>query len=294
MKKATRKQKLAVGGFVVGMILLMVTAILFFGDDLTFFKHSSRYFAGFKNTAGLHVGAALQMGGVDVGTVEAIAIDTTGKTPRILLTLMIFSPHDKLIKADTEVSMNTQGMLGDKLLTLSTGSAAAPALPAGSFLQTRESMEMSEVVSQSVDIIATINSTAEKIDLFVDSLPSGAAMKGSTADFQASALALKSLLVSLNGKGSALRTLSDPALAVSIGVTVASLEHAAQRLDSVATKIDSGKGTIGALVNDSSLYDDMRTLMGRANRSKAAKFIIKQMLHESDGSSKIIEEGSAK
>ena len=110
MKKATRTHKLAVGAFVVTAAALIMIATLFFSDDLTMFRHTSRYFASFKNTAGLHVGAPLKMGGVDIGSVEGIAIDTEGSTPRILLTLVIFGVNNELVKKDSEASIETAGM----------------------------------------------------------------------------------------------------------------------------------------------------------------------------------------
>jgi phospholipid/cholesterol/gamma-HCH transport system substrate-binding protein len=47
---------------------------------------------------------------------------------------------------------------------------------------------------------------------------------------------------------------------------------------SVVAKVDSGQGTLGALVNDPSLYDDVKTLLGRANRNRAVKFLIRRTL----------------
>lgn len=286
MKRASRKSKLVVGAFVVMVGLLIVAATMFFGDDLKIFKTSSRYFASFRNASGLHSGAPLKMGGVDIGTVEAIAIDAAGDSPRILLTLVIYFPHSELIKEDSEASLDTQGMLGDKFLNVTTGSASSRNLPAGSFLKTKENTELSAVVTQSTDIIKTVGQTTMKIDQFVDSFPDSKAMKSVTSDFQSSARELKELLTLMNAQNSGLRTLSDETTAKRFAAVLSSLEIASAHLESVAMKVDSGKGTLGALVNDVSLYDDMRKLMGRANRSKAAKFMIQQVLEGQDAEAK--------
>ena len=90
MKRASRKNKLVVGAFVILIGLLIGAATLFFGDDLKMFKSSSLYFASFRNASGLHAGAPLKMGGVDIGSVQSIAIDSTEGSPRILLTLLIY------------------------------------------------------------------------------------------------------------------------------------------------------------------------------------------------------------
>ena len=282
MKRASRRNKLVVGGFVLVMGLLAAAAVLLFSDDVTMFKSSSRYFASFKNTSGLHIGAPLKMGGVDIGSVVDIAISTTNATPQILLTLLIYAPHNALIKNDSEATLDTQGMLGDKYINVTPGSPSAATLPASSFLKTKEGPEMAAIVSQSTDIIKKVSDTTGKLETFVDSLPNGKLMQDIAADFRASSKELSSLIAALNAKDSALRSFSDRETAQRLAATMASVQSAAMHLDSVAKKIDSGQGTLGAMVNDPSLYDDMRKLMGRANRSKAAKFIIQQVLDGAD------------
>ncbi|MEZ4815611.1 MAG: hypothetical protein R3A80_10465 [Bdellovibrionota bacterium] len=61
-----------------------------------------------------------------------------------------------------------------------------------------------------------------------------------------------------------------------------SIDKTLARLESVVTKIDKGQGTLGALVNDSSLHEDMRVLLGGAKRSKIVRFLVKQAISNSD------------
>ncbi len=56
--------------------------------------------------------------------------------------------------------------------------------------------------------------------------------------------------------------------------TMESLDNSAERLDSILKKIDSGEGTLGALVNDPTLYEDLKTLMGGAKRSRVIKAVV--------------------
>jgi phospholipid/cholesterol/gamma-HCH transport system substrate-binding protein len=264
------------------MGLLISAGTLLFSDDLALFKSKTRYFASFGSAAGLHEGAPLRMGGVDIGSVESVTIDSTSGTTRIVLSLVVYAPHDELIKTDSEASLDTQGMLGDKYLKLTPGSAGAPLVPENGFIRTRENTEISAVVSESTAIIKTVKDTTTKIDAFVDSLPPGDALKSVALDFQASARELRSLLTAMNAEGSGIRRAADPETSERLDRLLTILEGTATHLESVAAKIDGGKGTLGALVNDATLYDDMRKLMGRANRSKAAKYIIQQVMSEGD------------
>ncbi len=49
----------------------------------------------------------------------------------------------------------------------------------------------------------------------------------------------------------------------SLGHLDGSLTH----LEAVLKKVDKGEGTLGALINDPTLYEDMKLLLGGAKRS---------------------------
>src|SRR5437763_849510 len=121
MKHINRKHKLVTGAFVLGMIAIATAVVFLLGDGASLFRGQTRYFAVFKNTAGLSVGAPVKMGGVEIGNVEQIGIDQEGSEPRIRLTLAVRAPHERLVKVDSVVSQETQGMLGDLMINVSSG-----------------------------------------------------------------------------------------------------------------------------------------------------------------------------
>jgi phospholipid/cholesterol/gamma-HCH transport system substrate-binding protein len=50
---------------------------------------------------------------------------------------------------------------------------------------------------------------------------------------------------------------------------------AGARLNSILAKIDTGEGTLGLLLNDPSLYEDLKQLVGGAERSTLVKTLIR-------------------
>ena len=46
------------------------------------------------------------------------------------------------------------------------------------------------------------------------------------------------------------------------------------------SKIDKGKGSLGALINDPTLYEDIKYLMGGAKRSTILKYFMQQFIDE--------------
>jgi phospholipid/cholesterol/gamma-HCH transport system substrate-binding protein len=53
-------------------------------------------------------------------------------------------------------------------------------------------------------------------------------------------------------------------------------------LNQIFEKINNGTGTLGALVNDPGLYDEMRALMGGANRNRIIRNLVRQTIKESE------------
>ena len=56
------------------------------------------------------------------------------------------------------------------------------------------------------------------------------------------------------------------------------MSSAAKHLQGVLDKIDSGNGTVGALINDPGLYDDFRALMGGANRNRVIRNLVRDTI----------------
>lgn len=283
MKRASRKSKLYVGGFVVIMALLAIGALLFLGNDIAMIKSKSHFTASFKDISGLQVGAPVKMGGVDVGIIDDISILSKAGETTIVTNLTIYGPFDKMIKSDSMVSLETQGVLGDKFVMLTAGTPEAEPIKPGEPIKVNEKLELSAVVAKSVDIVASVGTTTSKLAKIADALPDQVAMKRIFSELAESIHSMRDMLTDLRSEQSMIAALSGGESAKQFNETLQKLASASSHFESVAKKIDGGQGTLGALVNDSSLYDDMRALMGRANRSKAAKLTIRKALESSTG-----------
>ncbi len=84
---------------------------------------------------------------------------------------------------------------------------------------------------------------------------------------------LKETAASLHQQNSAIgRLLNDPVYGREF---TDHLSSAARHLDSILAKIDNGEGTLGAIINDKSVYEDLKDLSAGLNKSGIAKKAIK-------------------
>jgi phospholipid/cholesterol/gamma-HCH transport system substrate-binding protein len=112
------QQKIKVGIFATVMLGLLLVGIFLIGRNKSLFQNTFVLYGTFRNVGGLQVGNNVRFVGIDVGTVESIDIlsDTTAR-----VALRIKEKVKPFIKKGAVAGISTDGLMGDKLITLSSG-----------------------------------------------------------------------------------------------------------------------------------------------------------------------------
>ena len=232
----TTSQKLRIGIFTVAGIVLLVGGIFFIGSKKNLFSDTFTVHGIFKNTGGLQAGNNVRFGGVNVGTVKSIQIlaDTV-----VRVDLVIQSKMREFIKNDAVAAVGSDGLMGDKLLTIAPGSPGAQPLKDGSQIKTEEPMDIGAVVTRFTNVAAN----AEIIT-------------GALADMS---VQLKS------GNGSISRLIYRDDLARGLEGTMRNAERITASMQGIATRVQSGQGSIGELVYTDNLARSLDRTVGSAN-----------------------------
>ena len=116
--KTTSSQKIKIGIFTVAGIAVLVVGIFIIGNKKNMFGDTFTIYAMFKNVGGLQIGNNIRFAGINVGTVEDIAIenDTT-----VRVTMRLQSKVHRFLKSDARASIGSDGLMGDKLVTIAPG-----------------------------------------------------------------------------------------------------------------------------------------------------------------------------
>lgn len=112
------QQKIKVGIFATVILGLLLVGIFLIGRNKSMFQRTFVLYGTFKNVGGLQVGNNVRFVGIDVGTVESIDIlsDTTAR-----VALRIKEKVKPFIKKSAVAGISTDGLMGDKLITISSG-----------------------------------------------------------------------------------------------------------------------------------------------------------------------------
>lgn len=112
---------------------------------MEFFVGSSyQVYAEFDSAAGLKNGATVEIAGVGVGRVDGITLNPKNEMARVRLEI------NKGIKLqeDDIASVRTQGIIGDKFISISPGGSSRVILPGGMIEDTESSIDFEHLISQ--------------------------------------------------------------------------------------------------------------------------------------------------
>ena len=246
-----------------GLLFLMTSA-----SGLTLFSKKLIVTTYFENAAGLKVGAAVNLQGVTIGTVEQVTVttDPERKLTPVKVVMKLDGKYQDVLRQDSKAALTTVGVLGDTVVDVNSQNAVGAPLRDGDELHTLETPNIQDVVKASQGTIEQLNVILAKMNAIVDNIQSGMGSVGQLINnpelydkVNKTVTELNTLEANLNaGKGSAGKFLTDDALFNKLNETT-------EKLDSIATDLQAGKGSAGKLLKDDALYNNLNTTLTRTN-----------------------------
>jgi len=197
-----RNYKWKLGLFAVAALVIAVAAIYYIGKQRNKFGSVLHITAQFSSVSGLKVGSNVRLGGIDVGTVDDIAL-TTDTTVQV--GMVIQKKVQRFIRRDAKASISSDGLMGDKVITIVAGTPAAAIVSEGDSLTSLKPVETDA-------IMASLKTSADN----------AAIITGNLADI--------SNRIN-NGRGALGRLLRDTTLSDNISTTMRNLKSSSKKLD---------------------------------------------------------------
>jgi superfamily II helicase len=67
-----------------------------------------------------------------------------------------------------------------------------------------------------------------------------------------------------------------------LSTSILNLKNSSESMSRITKQIEEGPGSLHALIYDQGLHEDMRSLMGGANRNKVLKYFIRESIKKED------------
>lgn len=215
--------------FLLGCALAWITFESLSGGQV-FRAQGYTVVAPFANLKGLKTGDEVLMAGVKIGTVKATRLGQQ----RVEAVLTI--DRDVRIPNDAVASVETSSLLGSQHLAVSFGQSATM-LADGAEIRTKNTVDIGEVISQ-------LGSLGAKLEGVADNIGQALGGKGGSG--------------SLFGKIDQLVDANGPKLTETIA-----------NLQDITAKLRNGEGTLGKLVNDPTLHDELLGAVGEIKTAAA-------------------------
>ncbi|HVU57338.1 MAG TPA: MlaD family protein [Puia sp.] len=197
-----KNYKWKLGLFCVVALVVAISAIYYIGKQKNKFGSVLHVSALFNSVSGLKIGSNVRLGGIDVGTVDGISLVTDTS---VEVQMIIQKKAQKFIKKDAKAAISSEGLMGDKVISITAGTPGQQPIVDGDSLPTLKPIETDQ-------IMASLKTSADN----------AAVITGNLADISSRIN---------NGKGALGKLLKDTSLSSNISSTMKNLRSSSEKLD---------------------------------------------------------------
>lgn len=260
--ETTLSHEIKVGIFAVVGIVLFCLSIILLGGDKFFLTPTYYLHIRMPQAQGLGKGSVVVLSGVPVGNVDKI--NFIDKSSEVEIVISLQKAVQNRVTEGSQASVKTQGALGDKYIFIQPGPLDATPLKDGAILAVDKTPDFLDIIASKGAEMGEVVEVIKEVRLLFASL---------NRDGRTGRL-ISNLVESSDQFG---RTMVEMRETMKLMRTDAIVP-----LASVMKKLDKGQGTLGALINDSSLHQRLTSLLGEAPRNKFLKPIIRDSIETNE------------
>ena len=290
-----RSGRIKWGNMWVGIIITFAIAMLLYssfrGGGTSIFETKDNLTCYFANVNGLVKGAPVWLGGVEVGNVKSVKFVNLSAQRRIKAEISVKKSVWEFITTDSKVKLGTIGLLGDKYVEVIPGTKGLPIKAPGTEIEVLDAAGLDAMVAKAPSITGSVDTLLANMKDISRRIADG---EGTVGKFVTDTALYDNLVKALNQTTDLMADIqkNQKKILAELGNTLENstrltaridsgqgslgkmindeelynnLTHSTGRMDSILAKIDRGEGSAGALVNDLELYEEIRNLIVRVN-----------------------------
>ena len=269
----------------VGIMAVVAIFILYFGlnflKGLDIFSSTSVYYAQFNNLDGLVVSSPVFVKGFKVGQVDDIHYDFSKETSFII---KISVDHDIQIPKGGKIELFDNGLMGGKAIQLvfdpitpsqvlyASGDTVASQIGGGLMAELSGDLmpKIQSISTQADSLLRSVRLLIEKKEIN-NSLSS---IEKTTSELALTSTQLKKMmhsdmpriLTDVNAITGDMKHLTGNLKKIDFAATFASIDHTINNLNLVSDKMNKSEGSLGLLINDKSLYNNLNNTVANADK----------------------------
>ncbi len=235
--------------FVLLGITLFIITIYFIGKNKNLFASTFHIKSQFKNVSGLKIGNNVRFSGINIGTVKNIEFVSDSA---VMVDLIIKEEVQKYIKKDAIASIGSDGLMGDKVLTISPGTSSVEIIKDNGTIVSSKAIELEDLMKGLQKSVNNAGKITDELATFTSKMN--------------------------NNNGALSKLMTDENFSNSLTNTLLNLENSTNNFSTFTKKMNNKNGVLSKLVNDEKLGKTIDTTINELKETvKAAQnnFLLK-------------------
>ena len=252
---------------ILGFVILAAALVLISGGRGLFTpKYTVK--THLENASGLRRGSLIWLAGVEVGSVGEVRVSRSDDPDRAVeVHMTIDRAFQQSIRRDSQATLGSIGLLGDKYLEISRGSQSEAVVPDGGEIDGSSPPDIKRIIQGTNDLMANVGDLVErvtgiagKINVQEGTLGKLINDPGIFNSLSGTSEELQDLVKRITaGEGTIGQLISNPQL-------YEELEKTVQQGQNVVAKVESGEGTLGKVISDPALHDRAERMLARIEK----------------------------
>ncbi len=270
MEKNSKRLEYKVGMFVgIGLIAILVSILLLGGNRMVFTRYAN-FHTPFTEVQGLFPGSVVSLAGLPVGNVSEITFSS--QTNQLEVHFQVDAKFSEKITAGTKAEIRTQGALGDKYIYLTPGAIGGELIAEGSSIPPDASGDLFSMLTDKEDGIGNVVTVIKEMQILLATLNRDNTIGKTMNNLSVATSQMNATLSELDGLIRDVRGSKDDR----------KMQKAVQSLANIMEKIDRGQGSLGAIINDPSLHQGLKSFVGSSPRNTYLKSVIRETIQKSE------------
>lgn len=233
-------------GLVILIGLLGAVGFIFvIGSQGNLFADTFTVHASFNRVGGLQRGATVFYNGVSVGRVEAVELPNAPGLP-INVRMAVSQDVRPLIREDSRAIIQTDGLVGNVIVSLTSGSPQLPQVAEGGRLQGVDPFAFAEVTDRLFESVSRFDTLTVQLGGIMGDVRSG---EGTLGRFLYDESLYDATVATTEEFQQTLQTFT-----VRADNLVSVAENASRGVDQILAKVNTGDGTVARFLNEDDVY----------------------------------------
>lgn len=295
MENQDINRSLKVGAFVLGGVLIFLSALFYLGREGNMFNKTFTVSAIFKNVEGLKEGDNVWLSGVKIGIVKRVQIIAEGQ---VIVSLSLKDNQNEFIKKNATAFVGSDGLVGNKIVIIRPGNLPV-IIQNNDTINSLSPTDTQELFNIAKEVGVNARAISDDIKLISNRLNKGEGIVGELLREGPIAQELRQTIASLKRTGENMNTVSKEVSAITqnisdgdglvshllndtlyamafdttlqnISIMSKNAKQVSAELQVMMDKLKTNKNAVGVLLSDTVAAQELRTTIESAN-SAAAK-----------------------